>query len=115
MKRFFVAHTEQGLAKRCEFTTYSGSGLPAGAKRYTFVPDAAYRKELKAQAKPDEIPEPPCGEWGEGPEGVEYFEAWPQGAVRKVLYVREGQDEPLFDVKTLQLIAPQHAKKPQDN
>jgi hypothetical protein len=35
---------------------------------------------------------------------VEYFAAWPQSTVRKVLYVREGQDEPLFDVTTLRLI-----------
>lgn len=109
LKRFFATHTEPNLAKRCVLKTYRGAKPPTGAKRYSFVPDAAYRKELKAKANPDEIAEPPCGDWGNGPEGVEYFEAWPNGPVRKVLYVREGQDEPLFDPMTLQLIAPPHA------
>jgi hypothetical protein len=106
LKRFFAAHTDKNIAGRCVLKAYSRGKPPTGAKRYTFVPDAVYRKELKAQANPDEIAEPPCGDWGDGPEGVEYFEAWPRGAVRKVLYVREGQDEPFFDEKTLHLIAP---------
>ena len=45
--------------------------VPAGVKRYTFSPDAAYAKELKALAN-DEVPEPPCGEWGEMPDGIQY-------------------------------------------
>ena len=114
LKRFFAAHTEPNLAKRCVLTVYRGAKRPTDAKLYSFVTDAAYRKELQAKANPDEIAEPPCGDWGDGPDGVEYFEAWPKGAVRKVLYVREGQDEPLFDAMTMQLIAPQYAKKPQD-
>jgi hypothetical protein len=105
LKRFFAAHTDKNLAKGCVLKPYTSGKPPKGAKRYTFVPDATYRKELKARANPDEIAEPPCGDWGDGPEGVEYFEAWPRGAVRKVLYVREGQDEPLFDEQTLHLIA----------
>jgi len=109
LKRFFAAHTEPNLAKRCVLKAYRGAKRPTGAKLYSFVPDTAYRKELQAKANPDEVAEPPCGDWGDGPEGVEYFEVWPQSAVRKVLYVREGQDEPLFDAVTLQLIAPQHA------
>lgn len=109
LKRFFAAHTETNLARRCVLKAYRGAKPATGAKRYSFVPDAAYRKELKAKANPDEIAEPPCGDWGDGPEGVEYFEVWPNSGVRKVLYVREGQDEPLFDPMTLQLIAPQHA------
>lgn len=109
LKRFFAAHTETNLARHCLLKAYRGAKPPIGAKRYSFVPDETYRKELDSKANPDEIAEPPCGDWGDGPEGVEYFEAWPKAAVRKVLYVREGQDEPLFDAMTLQLIAPQHA------
>jgi hypothetical protein len=104
LKRFFAAHTGENLAKRCVLTARPGARLPAGAKRYTFRPNAAYRKELKATANPNEVPEPPCGNWGETPDGIQYFEAWPQSTVRKVLFVREGQDEPLFDEVTLQLI-----------
>lgn len=106
LKRFFTSRTEKSLAKRCLLAAYPGAKPPSGASRYTFVPNAAYQKELKAKADPNEVGEPPCGDWGNAPDGIQYFEAWPQSGVRKVLFVREGQDEPLFDEKTLQLIAP---------
>jgi hypothetical protein len=106
LRRIYFAHTEKSIAKRCVLSVYPGSKLPEGAKRYTFLPNAEYKRELTAKAKSDEIGEPPCGEWGEGPEGVQYFEVWPQSKVRKALFVREGQDEPLFDAMTLSLIAP---------
>ncbi len=106
LRRFFFTHTDKSIAKRCVLAAYLGSKPAEGTKRYTFVPNADYRRELKAKANPNEIGEPPCGEFGDGPEGVQYFEVWPQGKVRKALFVREGQDEPLFDAMTLQLIAP---------
>ncbi|MDF3211328.1 hypothetical protein ENZ76_15760 [Mesorhizobium sp. M7A.F.Ca.CA.002.10.1.1] len=84
-------------------TPYAGGRVPAGVKRYTFSPDAAYAKELKAVASPDEIPEPPCGAWGEMPDGIQYFEV-PEGGGRKVLFVRIGQDEPSFDGQTLEVL-----------
>lgn len=63
-------------------------------------PGAAYAKELKALADPNEVPEPPCGDLGEMPDGIRYFEV-PAGEGRKLLFVRIGQDEPLFDEQTL--------------
>ncbi len=39
-------------------TPYTEGAIPAGVKRYTFSPEAAYAKELKAVADPNEIPEP---------------------------------------------------------
>jgi len=77
--------------------------VPAGVKRYTFSPDVAYAKELEAKADPNEIPDPPCGDWGEMPDSIVYFEV-PEGEVRKVLFVRVGQDEPLFDEQTLRVL-----------
>jgi hypothetical protein len=73
-------------------------------KRFTFVPNAAYQKELDAKADPDEVPDSPCGEWGTAPDGIQYFETQPASGARKVLFVRVGQDEPLFDEKTLRLL-----------
>jgi hypothetical protein len=66
------------------------------------VPDAAYLKELSAKADPNTIPDPPCGAWGDQPDGIQYFEAQPPA--RNVLFVRIGQDEPLFDEKTLRIL-----------
>ena len=36
--------------------------------------------------------------------GVQYWEAQPSSGARKVLFVRVGQDIPLFDEKTLRLL-----------
>ncbi|RUX77512.1 hypothetical protein EN925_23855 [Mesorhizobium sp. M7A.F.Ca.US.006.04.2.1] len=60
-------------------------------------------KILKALASPDEVPDPPCGCWGEMPDGIQYFEV-PLGEGRKLLFVRIGQDEPLFDKQTLRVL-----------
>jgi len=105
VKRIFAASTDKDLAKRCVMAPYRDSKPPAGAQRYTFVPDAAYAKELKAKANPNEVGDPPCGDWGVAPDGIRYFEVWPASKARKVLFVRVGQDEPLYDEKNLRLIA----------
>jgi hypothetical protein len=52
----------------------------------------------KMKETPDgDIPEPPCGEWGDSPDGIQYFEVHPS----KIFFVRVGQDIPLFDEQTL--------------
>lgn len=94
--------TDKSVSARCVLT-YIGRTVPAGVKRYTFSPDAAYAKELKALAN-DDVPQPPCGNWGEMPDGIQYFDfEVPADEGRKVLFVRAGQDEPLFDEQTLRV------------
>ena len=110
IKRHFAAHTEPAIARRCTLGHYRGKPR-AGAQRYTFVPNAAYRKEISAKSSPDEVGDPPCGEWGDAPDGIQYFEVPFDNAARKVLFVRVGQDDPLFDEQTLRTIAPARAAK----
>jgi hypothetical protein len=105
LRRLFLEKTDKAVSARCVLTLYTEGSVPAGVKRYTFSPDAAYAKDLKALANPDEVPEPPCGDWGEAPDGIQYFEVQ-VGDVRKLLFVRIGQDEPLFDEQTLQVLPP---------
>lgn len=100
--RLLLEKTDKAVGARCELAPYTEGTVPAGVKRYTFRPDAAYAKELQAAAN-DEVPEPPCGDWGEMPDGIQYFEV-PVGEGRKVLFVRVGQDEPLFDEQTLRVL-----------
>lgn len=104
LRRLFAAHTAADLVRRCVLEPYEPEQAPAGIQRFSFVPDAAYRKQLDAEASPDEVPEPPCGEWGTAPDGIQYFEVQPDSGSRKVLFVRVGQDEPLFDENTLRLL-----------
>ncbi|WP_258593158.1 hypothetical protein [Mesorhizobium sp. AR07] len=103
LQRLFLEKTDKAVSARCVLAPYIEGSVPAGVKRYTFSPDAAYAKELKALADPNEVPDPPCGDWGEMPDGIQYFQL-PGGEARKVLFVRIGQDEPLFDEQTLQVL-----------
>jgi len=105
MRRIFALHTEKKLAARCVLRPYTEGTVPTGVKRYVFAPDAAYRKQLDATPT-DGVPDPPCGDWGEAPDGIQYFEAQPASGARRVLFVRVGQDEPLFDEATLKLLPP---------
>ncbi|MER9356210.1 hypothetical protein [Mesorhizobium sp. LSJC269B00] len=100
--RLSLEKTDKAVSARCVLAPYTEGTVLAGVKRYTFSPDAAYAKELKALAN-DEVPEPPCGDWGEMPDGIQYFEV-PAGEGQRVLFVRAGQDEPLFDEQTLRVV-----------
>ncbi|WP_246691301.1 MULTISPECIES: hypothetical protein [unclassified Mesorhizobium] len=100
--RLLLEKTDKAVSARCVLAPYTEGTVPAGVKRYTFSPDAAYAKELQAAAN-DEVPDPPCGDWGEMPDGIQYFEA-PAGEGDKLLFVRVGQDEPLFDEQTLRVL-----------
>lgn len=109
IKRDFNARTDAAVARRCVLATYRGIAPRPGVVRYTFVPGPAYRKALRRKAEPDEVGDPPCGERGEAPDGIQYYEVPLPKSARKVLFVRVGQDEPLFDEKTLRVIAPARA------
>jgi hypothetical protein len=108
--RVFKAHTKAALAAKCVLEPYSYPDMPApaGARRYNYVPNAAFQKMLdaKAAAQKDndgDIPDPPCGDWGDSPDGIQYFEAQPERGATHVMFVRVGQDIPLFDEDTLRL------------
>ncbi len=106
--RVYQAHTDSKLAARCVLAPFKGEEpkAPAGVQRYSFVPDAKFAKELKKTESPDEIGEPPCGDFGDAPDGIQYFEAQPASGARRVLFVRYGQDTPLFDEQTLRILPP---------
>ena len=59
VRRVYRAHTGKGIGDKCVMAPFTVAKAPAGVKWFTFVPNAAYRKALKATQKPDEVPEPP--------------------------------------------------------
>lgn len=92
--RIFAAHTAKALAAKCVARPYADPNGRKDVKRYTFV----LKNPKKIKETPDgDIPEPPCGDWGDSPDGIQYFEVHPT----KILFVRVGQDIPLFDEQTL--------------
>ena len=58
--------------------------------------------KVPPKQNPDEVGDPQCGDFGDSPDGIQYFEVQP--GARKVLFVRVGQDIPLFDEQTLRLL-----------
>jgi len=104
VKRVFRARTKKAFAGRCVMQASRDTKPPSGVKRLTFVPDPAYQKELDAKADPNEVGDPPCGDWGNAPDGIQYFEVHPASKSRKFLFVRVGQDEPLFDEQNFRLL-----------
>ncbi|MEP6769643.1 MAG: hypothetical protein ABJC61_13300 [Acidobacteriota bacterium] len=110
-KRLFSEAAGAPLAGRCIVARQRGAGPPPGVRRWTFVPDPASRKELGAKADPNEAGDPPCGERGVSPDGIQYIESFPDGPARKVLFARVGQDQPLVDENTLRLLSPPEASR----
>jgi hypothetical protein len=112
VKRIFADKTDPAVAKRCMLAPYREGKAPAGADRFTFVPDRAYAKELKKKQDPNEVPDPACGDFGDAPDGIQYFETQPKSGAARILFVRVGQDVPLFDERTLRLLPPAPAPAP---
>ena len=91
VKRVFDAHTDKALAAKCVARPFRGMTARKDVQRLTFV--LKHPKKTPA----GDVPEPPCGEWGDAPDGIQYFEVHPT----KIFFVRAGQDIPLFDEQTL--------------
>ncbi|MDB5560942.1 MAG: hypothetical protein JWN11_360 [Hyphomicrobiales bacterium] len=106
MQRIFAEKTKPDLVKRCVLVPYRDGPSPKGAQRFTFVPNAAYGKELARKADPNEVGDPPCGDWGTAPDGIQYFQIWPKSRSSKLAFVRVGQEEPMFDELSLVPIEP---------
>ena len=103
LRRIFDAATDKKVAKRCVLAPYDVPPRRADVKRYWFVPDKAYQKELDARRQ-EGIPDPPCGDLGMQPDFAQYWEVQPASGSRKVLLIDAGQDTPLFDEETLRLL-----------
>ena len=109
LTRLFAERTDKAIAAQCVVKPYKYyKASPKGVKRYTFVPNASYQKQVDKKTNPDEVGDPACGDWGDAPDGIQYFEVQPASkAARRVLFVRVGQDEPLFDEQTLRILPAQ--------
>ena len=106
IQRLWAERTPKFFRSRCALAAFREAKPTAGAARYTFEPLPAYAAELKRKEDPNEVPPPPCGDWGWAPDGVQYWEAHPKESARRVLFVRAGQDTPLFDERTLKILPP---------
>jgi len=85
----------------CIFVRARGHPVPRGARAYEIRPAGARLAALRATPR-DEVPDPPCGEYGWSTHGVRWFVVDPRRP-RWVVYVNLGQDGTLIDPGTLRI------------
>ena len=59
LRRIYAKLTDKKIAQRCVLAPYKPAAKRAGVKRYDFVPDKAYQKQLD-KVKEDGVPDPPA-------------------------------------------------------
>lgn len=87
--------------KRCRAVPAKDVELPAGKKAYAYAPDD---EEKLVEAAGGDIPDLPCGEYGLDFDSQSYFEYHPAENPKRFALVFIGQDEPLFDEKSLKFL-----------
>jgi hypothetical protein len=95
VRRIWAEHTPKKVVAQCVMKPYDGPQAP-GRQRWTFVP------RVPPKTANGDIPDPQCGDYGDDADTVQYWETQP--GARRVLFVRAGQDEPLFDENTLRIL-----------
>lgn len=103
LARIFAEKTPKAIAQQCKLALYPEQSSRRDIRRYTFVPKVP-PKEVEG-----EVGDPQCGDYGDAPDGIQYFEV--QKGARRLLFVRVGQDTPLFDENTLTVLPPAGAAK----
>jgi len=89
--------------RHCQVVARYLPHLGPGRAAFTISPDVEYAQKALEAADGD-IPEPPCGEFGELADGLTYFEFHPAENPLRFLFVDAGQDTPLFDETALKLL-----------
>ncbi len=88
--------------KECEFQPVGGSGVKTdalGRQLFEIYPTGARLAKLEKTPE-DEVPEPPCGEYGWSTHGTRTFRVDP-ARPDAVLYVNEGQDGTMIAPDTI--------------
>ena len=85
----------------CVFAPAAIRPAPRTVAFYEIVPTGARKAALEATPE-DEVPEPPCGDYGWSTHGIRYFMTDTRFPDR-VVYVNTGQDGTMFDDRTITL------------
>lgn len=102
----FVATLPDPIARAsCKVRPFTNREVRGRGKQlFTLLPTGAYAKRIARELK--ETPRDfGCGEFGAG-QSTAYFEYHPEESRTRFLWVDTGQDEPLFDQDSIELIPP---------
>jgi len=102
-QQFVATLTDPAAKASCRVGPFKNAEVKANGKQlFTIMPTGAYAKKIdrELQKEPRDFG---CGEFGGG-QSTAYFEYHPGESKTKFLYVDTGQDEPLFDQDSIEII-----------
>ena len=103
-QQFIATLTDKAARASCKVARAKDTGVRGNGKiLLEIVPSGAYARKIERQLK-DEPRDFGCGEYGKG-QATLYFEYHPAESKTKYLWVDAGQDEPLFDQNSIEIIA----------
>jgi hypothetical protein len=87
----------------CVFQTAGDyAGKPRGTQSFLEIVPTGKRKAAYDATPNDEIPDPPCGDYGTDPDGIRFFLA-DSAHPDRIVYLNLGQDGTMFDATTVTL------------
>src|ERR1700722_2657338 len=102
-EQFVAPLTDKEAKASCKVRPFKNVEVKGKSKQlFTIMPTGAYAKKIdkELQQEPRDFG---CGEFGAG-QATTYFEYHPAESKTKFLYVNTGQDEPLFDQASIEII-----------
>ena len=102
-EQFVATLTDKEAKASCKVRPFKNVEVKGKSKQlFTIMPTGAYAKKIdkELQQEPRDFG---CGEFGAG-QATTYFEYHPAESKTKFLYVNTGQDEPLFDQASIEII-----------
>ncbi len=100
--QFIATLTDKAARASCKVAPTKDTGVQGNGKILReIVPSGGYARMIDRQLKPRDFG---CGEYGKG-QATLYFEYHPAESKTKYLWVDAGQDEPLFDQNSIEIIA----------
>ena len=103
-RQFIATLTEKAARASCKVARARDTGVNGNGKiLLEIVPFGAYARKIERELK-DEPRDFGCGDYGKG-QATLYFEYHPAESTTKYLWVDAGQDDPLFDRNSIEIIA----------
>ena len=103
-QEFIATLTDKAAKASCKVARAKDTGVNGDGKiLFELVPSGAYARKIERELK-EEPRDFGCGDYGKG-QATRYFEYHPVQSKTKYLWIDAGQDQPLFDQNSVEIIA----------